>query len=238
MSDPIAELKRELLAAAERQHVRALVPAPRRRFGGRVGATRLLPIAAAVAVAAAAALLFSAPWSDSPSFLARAQAALTPPKGMILHEKWVETATWTHRKCTVRWTAEYWMDQAYSELVGGRRFRALLHQPLPYPFMPIDIDHTSLVCSPGRAYEVGGYGGLVLRFAPPNRLVRLPISFSGQSDPVGDLRRAIRAGHAYDEGTTTRHGRRVQRIRLSDCPPSNSVCPDGPASLRLRLRRP
>jgi hypothetical protein len=81
MSDPIAELKRELLTAAERQHVRALVPAPRRRFGGRVGATRLLPIAAAVAVAAAAALLFSAPWSDSPSFLARAQAALTPPRG-------------------------------------------------------------------------------------------------------------------------------------------------------------
>jgi hypothetical protein len=65
MSNPATDLKRELLAAAERQHRQASVPASGRRFGRSRGARRLLPIGVAVAFASAAALFFAAPWSSS-----------------------------------------------------------------------------------------------------------------------------------------------------------------------------
>lgn len=65
MSNPVTDLKSELLAAAERQHQPAPVSDQKRRFRGRARVSRLLPIAAAVPLAAAAALAFAAPWSSS-----------------------------------------------------------------------------------------------------------------------------------------------------------------------------
>jgi hypothetical protein len=226
MSDPITDLKHELLAAAERRHIRAPAPVHRRRFGGRGGAIRLLPIGAALAVAAAAALFLTAPWSNSPSFLARAQAALTPPKGMILHEKWVLTDS----ACRgVRWTGEFWIDEP------TQRFRALMRDGnAPYPHPPeLPAPWAKPVCSAGRAYEIGGFPDEVFQFVPPNRLVRTVVNWGEEQDPVGDLRRAIRAGEAYDEGKTKRNDRTVERILLGDCPPSYCLGPHADAVCRL-----
>jgi hypothetical protein len=224
MSNPITDLKRELLAAAERQHVRAHAPVHPRGFGGRVRAARLLPVGAALAVVAAVALFFTTPWSNSPSFLERAQAALTPPKGTILHEKWVDIDVSIHPPCTVKWTTEIWIDEAdagVATLARTHRFRA-------YPWRNMFGPHAP-ACPRGSAYEVGGivgdgllrgvflFGGM-LRFVPPNRLVRLPIGWNPPADPVADLRRAIRAGCAHDEGKAKRDGRTVERIRINFCP--------------------
>ena len=211
MSDPITDLKQELLAAAERQY--ASTTHQRRRFGGRVVAVRLVLVAATVAVAAAVALFITAPWSSSPSFLAQAEAALTQPKGMILHEKWVETSG----ACTVTSTTEVWLD---SKLVGGQRYRAFLPGPL---FRDPRLHPASWWCSRERMWEIGGtVDGYVIRFVPPNRLVNTylggappDLALMGEGrDPVAALRLAIRTGKARDEGRTKRDGRTVEYIRV------------------------
>jgi len=228
MSDPITDLKRELLAAAERQHIGAAVPVRGRAFGLRVGgAPRLLAIGAALAVAALAALFFTTPWRKSPSFLEGAQAALAPPEGMILHEKWVAVDTYTDsagRACTVRSAAEFWIDEP------RQRFRALMHNAgyAPYPHPPTASEKDKLACSPQRPYEIGGVAGApgeVFQFVPPNRVARAPsdVGWGEEADPVGELRRAIRAGEAYDEGKTTRDGRTVRRICLDASPSACAV---------------
>jgi hypothetical protein len=63
MSDPVSDLKHELLAAAERQQGHAPVNTDRRRRG-HAGRNRLLLAAATVAIAAAVALLVTAPWDS------------------------------------------------------------------------------------------------------------------------------------------------------------------------------
>jgi hypothetical protein len=204
----------QAIADAERQHQQAPAPVNRRRFREYVRAPRLLPIGAAVAVAGAAALFFTAPWRDSPSFLARAEAALTPQEGMILHEKWVDTSISPHFKCTVTSTAEIWLDP-HSE--SRQRYRALLRDPfrLGDPYRPAPP-----VCSRGSAYEIGGlWDEPALRFVPPNRLVQMPMGgppnvLLGSDRIVGDLRRALSAGRARDEGRTKRDGRTVEHISL------------------------
>src|SRR5215469_18286908 len=55
----------------------------------------------------------------------------------------------------------------------------------------------------------------MLRFVPPNKLtgVPQPAGFHPQSPtPVADLRSAVIAGTARDEGRTTLRGRTVERI--------------------------
>ena len=54
-----------------------------------------------VAGAAALALLVGSPWKDSPGFLERARAALTPPSGTILHYRYEETQSAGALGCTV-----------------------------------------------------------------------------------------------------------------------------------------
>jgi hypothetical protein len=221
MSNPVSDLKRELLAAAERQSRLLSVPEQPRRFGGRVFAMRAVPVAATLAVAVAVALFVTAPWSSSPSFLARAAAALTPPEGTVLHMKVGLTTP-----CNVTRTAEIWVDEQ------TRRYRGLFRDPFsPYPFRFFTLAEVGrLYCLRGSAYEAGGipsrWGSSEgpLRFVPPNRLVVLPAGGIGQGiratwalDPVADLRRAIRAGRARDEGGTKLRGRVVERIRISPC---------------------
>ena len=80
MRDPIADLKHELLAAAERQQRQAAaVGADNRRLRVSFSRNRLALTAATVAVVGAATLVFTAPWSSSPGFLGRVQAAVAPP---------------------------------------------------------------------------------------------------------------------------------------------------------------
>jgi hypothetical protein len=211
MSNPITDLKHELLAAAERRYV---APARPRRFGGRVVVVRLALLTATVAIAAAVALFITTPWSSSPSFLAQAEAALTQPKGMILHEKWVATST---NSCNRTSATEVWLD---SKLADGQRYRAFVLGPI---FRDPALHPWWWWCSRERVWEIGGVvDGYVIRFVPPNRLVNTylggappELALMGEGeDPVAALRHAIRTGKARDEGKTKRDGRTVEYIRV------------------------
>jgi hypothetical protein len=223
VSDPITDLKQELLAAAERQQAQPVVPAGRGRLRGHLG-RRLLLASAALSIAAAVTLLLSAPWSDSPGFLARAEAALTPPAGTILHMRWEETATSTDPACTVEYgPSEIWIDQA-----PPHRYRALLNGP---PDPAKYEDPRALACASGTPSELGGAFDTyeTLRFVPPNKLRVNPVQFVLPPDPVTELREAIGAGRAHEDGMTRLEGRAVKRIRIdppSDC--SHPSCPREP----------
>ena len=219
MSDPVSDLKQELLAAAERHHAHATVRAGRGRLRGHSGRNRLLLAAATLPIAAAVALLFTAPWNNSPGFLERAQAALTPPAGTILHQKWELTSTSTDPACTVtRGPNEIWIDQT-----PPYRYRVLLNDLPPDPGT---ADPRALACSSGTASELGGTfdTGETLRFVPPNTLTVNPLRFVFPLDPVTELREAISAGAAHDEGETQLDGRTVERIRID--PPPGCPVPD------------
>lgn len=224
MSDPVRDLKQELLAAAERRHAHLAVPAGRRGLRAHLGPKRLVLTSAALSIAAAVALLFTAPWSNSPGFLARAEAALTPPNGTVLHMKWDVTSTSTDSGCQVtRGPSEIWIDQA-----PPHRYRVLLND---FPPDPGNADPRELACSSGTPSELGGAfdTGQTLRFVPPNTLSFNPLQFVFPLDPVTDLREAISAGRAHDEGKTQLGGLTVERIRidpLSDC--HDPSCPRAP----------
>jgi hypothetical protein len=246
MSNPISDLKQELLAAAERQQAH---PAPTddaqrwasaratdgeheqgsgalRRIGKR---PRYIVLAvAALATAAAAALFLTTPWSNSPGVLERVQAALAPQAGMILHEKWEMTSISTDPACMVtRGPSEIWIDQE-----PPHRYRVLLNDLPPEP----PLDPRALVCSSGTAFELGGTFDPhcsatgcepSLRFTPPNTLSHQQISFRfSPGDFATELREWISAGRAHDEGKTQLDGRTVERIRID--PPTSCLVPGCP----------
>lgn len=184
---------------------------------------------ATLAGATAAALFLSAPWNDSPGFLERAQAALAPRAGTILHMKWEVTSTSTDPACTVeRGPNEIWIDQA-----PPHRYRAVLSDVPP---IPATSDLLSRACSSGESFEIGGTLGATfdtqdrLRFVPPIMLTHEPLRFWVRADdPLAIpgaggipgplwapalLREAIGAGHAHDEGETQVDGRTLRRIRV------------------------
>lgn len=213
-----------LAAAIERERASSAGSAhrfARRRYG-------VLAFAAALVVASAAAL-FLAPWASSPGFLERAQAALTPSAGTILHYKWQETRTWTQFSCTVtERPSEIWIDQTYP-----RKYRALLGHPpassheqlvVLVGYVPATSeDPRKQICSRGRPAEIGGdlTERPTLMFFPPDWLSYAPGQYHTPYDPVGELREAISAGRAHHDGQTTLAGRTVERIRID--PPSR--CP-------------
>ena len=175
---------------------------------------------AAVGALALSALFVSIPWTTSPGFLERAQAA-TPPSGTILHYRSEATLTSTDPACTVRrGPSEFWIDQT-----PPHRFRALVNLPDP------GADPRALVCSTG----IGGgrrHARRPLRgrcsFEPPNKLRSSRMKFlMPQPDPLSQLRQAISDGSAHYEGKAQVDGRTVERIRIDpastcphpDCPP-------------------
>ena len=138
---------------------------PSHGLRGHLGRHRLLLASAALSIAAAAALLLTAPWSNSPGFLARAEAALTPPAGTVLHMRWEVTSTSTDPACKVtRGPSEIWIDQT-----PPHSYRALLND---FPLDPANADPRVLACSNGTPSELGGAfdTGQTLRFVPPNTL--------------------------------------------------------------------
>jgi len=236
----------QAIAEAERQHQPGPAPVKERRLREYARLPRLLPIGAAVAVAAAAALILTTPWSSSPGFLARAEAALTPPNDVILHAKLTQSSSCPGR--TVRWTAQFWAD----ERTG--RYRGLFRDPLlPYPFRTFTLHellHGPCILRP-RRYEAGLVLGprnalfwsaqlkkfvpstVLLRFVPPNTLYRYPQKAGTDLDnfgrvpaldPVAAVRSAIRDGRAHDQGKTTLSGRTVERIRVDPC--NKPACKD------------
>ena len=171
---------------------------------------------AALAGASAAALVVGSPWPSSPGFLERAQAALTPPPGSILHytEEWTRTSS--DFACTVETGPnELWIDRR-----PPHQYRALLNDLSP------DLagaDPRALACGDGTTTELGGVLDTqeTLVFEPPNTLRASPVAFVTPSDPVRELRQAIADGRAHYEGEAELDGRTVARIRLEpppDCP--------------------
>ncbi len=214
MHDPIADLKHELLAAADRQ----LAPATAVGAGGRrlrvpLTRNRVLLTTATVAVAAAVALFVTTPWKTAPApgFLEEVQAALTPPAGTVLHMKWEVTTTTPAFSCTVtRGPYEAWIDQA-----APHKFRMLLNDSA-------GLDPRAIACGSGAPSEVGGT--LDTQDFPPG--LKLPV------DLAAWLRERISDGSAHDEGKTEVDGRTVERIRLDgpkDCPVSG--CERDPVSV-------
>jgi hypothetical protein len=200
MSNPITDLKHELLAAAERQQRQDAVPAERRPLRTRVPRPRLLVTAATLAIAAGVALFLTAPWGGSPDFLAKAQAALKPPTGTVLHEKWQDTITSTDPACTATRSNEIWVEET-----PPHRYRALVDLPAPF-------------CSSATTVEIGGTldSHQQLMFVPPNTLSATGPTLQFPSDPAQMLRDALSAGKAVDEGQTQLDGRTVERIRIGD----------------------
>ena len=236
MSDPIADLKYELLAAAERQQRHAAAGAGR-VLGLPLRRHRIL-LAVTVAIAAAAALFVNSPWETAPGFLERVRAAVAPAPGSILYVKWERTSTSSDLACTVTYGPnEIWIDQT-----PPHRYRVLLNEE---NFGA--ANRRTRVCSRGTVAELGGTldpdwtprppslesgrSRPTLRFVPPNTLsssyANWPFNFP--RDPVQDLRTGLSTGRAHDEGTMQLDGRTVRRIRIdppSDCPVSD--CPRKP----------
>jgi hypothetical protein len=162
------------------------------RLIGKLRGYRALALAA-LAGAAATALLVSAPWKTSPGFLERAQAALTPPAGMILHKKWETTTTSTDPACTVtRGPSEMWIDQTP-----------------PYRYRLLASDFPALACASGTAAEFGGTldQESALRFVPPNTLIAWRLRFPSLREPETRLREAIRAGTTIPDGAAAERAR-------------------------------
>ena len=182
----------------KRRHGRGTMLLVRRRPG------RIVLGLAAVATAVGSALFVSAPWKNSPGFLERAQAALTPPTGTVLHVKYRPGRPRGTRRDQCAIGSEFWIDQT-----PPYRYRIL--RPFPVPAF----------CSTSRptTAEVGGtqQSRRALRFVPPNTLSAQPRGgFPRFRDPVQGLRDALSAGTAVDEGQTQLDGRTVERIRIGN----------------------
>jgi hypothetical protein len=172
---------------------------------------------AAVAAAAAVALFVSTPWANSPGFLERAQAALTPPAGTILHMKFDAIVTISgDAACTSTAGHEFWIDTT-----PPHRFRAIAPRLARDPAGVYSCPDTIPT-------EVGGLlGGPSLRFVPPNMLVPAgPFYWSGvDEDPFAGVRKMISEGRAHREGTTQLDGRTVERVRIDPAPPASCPAP-------------
>ena len=168
MSDPVSDLKQELLAAAERRYGHAPVPRGHRSWRGHLGLRPLLLTSAALSITAVVALLFTAPWSSSPSFLATAEAALTPPTGTVMHMRWEWTKTSAGGLHGRSGPNEIWIDQA-----PPHRYRALQNR-LPPGSSKYRSAHAPPVLHPGPVPPSSAAHTLEPRapcdFVPPNRL--------------------------------------------------------------------
>jgi hypothetical protein len=176
---------------------------------------------AAVAAAAAAALFVSSPWQSSPGFLERAQAALTSTEPSIVHMKW-EILSDAVPDCS---PDEIWFDQ-----LPPHRYRVLVD----YPRYFADAQARKPVCTERSRTEVGSTFKTeqALEFRPPNMLVPTQMKTVLTVDPVADLREALDAGRAHDEGETRLDGRTVRRIRIDPppwCTGTPPFCPRRPA---------
>jgi hypothetical protein len=173
---------------------------------------------AALTAVAVAALFVEAPWKSSPGFLDRAQAALTPPAGSVVHMKWEVTRTSPEFGCTLTiGPNEWWADQT-----SPYTYR-LLHANEPPRGV---LDRRAIACTVGPPAEMGGTGEPPesVRFEPPNRLIYSGPGF-GFQDPVESLRKAIADGIAHHDGSTELDGRVVERIRFERTACQRATCP-------------
>lgn len=186
-----------LASAMEQEHGRGTrIPRLVRERPGRT----VLAFAALVG-AATAALFVSSPWKASPGFLERAEAALTPPAGTVVHMRWQETRSSTDATCKVTFApSDMWID-----VVPPYRYRGIVSE-LPDPTDPSP-------CVQGPTIEGGG------------TLDPKPVrGYLGPMDPTATYRKALENGMARDEGQTEIDGQIVEHIRVDD----PNACPLAP----------
>jgi hypothetical protein len=228
---------------AKHKHERGTMLLVRRRPG------RTVLGLAALATAVGTALFVSAPWKNSPGFLERAHAALTPPAGTILHMRWESGVGSIDPACSITrgpgsidspWalpgavgppgTGEIRVISAW---IARGPHEAWIDQTPPHRFRMIKAwPNGSGECGPAGVTrrEMGGDldSGMELYFVPPDTLAVWPLGTGGRPpDPVTELRKAISAGRAHLEGSTQLDGRTVERIRiesLSDCFDRDAGC--------------
>jgi hypothetical protein len=224
------------------EHGRGTMLLVRRRPG------RIVLALAALAGVVVTALFVSAPWKNSPGFLERAQAALTPPAGTILHMRWESGLYSIDPACTITrgWHAELpeplpgaveSLPGAVTRLIYSWIARgpheAWIDQTPPHRFRMIKAwPNGSGECGPAGVTrsEMGGDldSGMELYFVPPDTLAVWPLGTGGRPpDPVTELRKAISAGRAHLDGSTQLDGRTVERIRIdfpSECFDRDAGC--------------
>jgi hypothetical protein len=148
------------------------------------------------------------PWQSSPGFLERAQAALTPPEGRILHASWTVTRTSRDYGCTVTLGP----NELWADLSTPYRYRLIAVFPSADA-----VDRRSAACDKNQTNttEVGGTPNASFRFVPPDMFAPNGPGWTGESqDDVPLLREALAEGRAYDEGQAQLDGRVVERIRV------------------------
>jgi hypothetical protein len=210
---------------------------------------RLLMIAApamAAAMAIVVALFVSSPWQSAPGFLERAEAALTPPEGTILHYKLETSRISTKFGCTVTGPYEMWVDTT-----PPHRWRAIKVRGAPpgNPALHRTADPRTLACSDWGAHEIGAPSNVLgtLEFVPPSTLRVAPLQERFQPvDHVAFIRdeisQALADGRAHNEGMTEIDGHSVFRYRLdcrvTPCPRPSYVYMDPETSLPLKTESP
>jgi hypothetical protein len=120
---------------------------------------------------------------------------------------------------------EIWLDQ-----LPPHRYRFLVDEPLSWAHAKMWKPD----CTGEPPIEFGGAQNTVdaLEFQRPNLLIHTQMNAGFHVDPVADLRAAIDAGRAHDEGTTELDGRTVRRIRLDPSESCNEFlhrCPRRPS---------
>lgn len=224
------------------RHGRGTMLLVRRRPGRTVLAL------AALATAVGTALFISTPSKNSPGFLERAQAALTPPAGTILYMRWESGLYSIDPACTITRVPDAELPEAVPRAVlppgaleghpthfwiARGPHEAWIDQTPPHRFRMIKAwPNGSGECGPAGVTrrELGGDldSGMELYFVPPDTLAIWPLGTGGRPpDPVTELRKAISAGRAHLEGSTQLDGRTVERIRIdfpSECFDRDAGC--------------
>lgn len=175
----------------------------------------------ALAGAGVTALALDAPWRSSPGFLERAEAALAPRDGLILHAKWQITRSSQEYQCTVTSKpGELWADPT------SNRWRVIATD---FPSQDGDYERAT-ACAEGMTRELGGDATRSFMFVPPDTLEPFGPAPTGSWDAVDHLRQALADGRAHMDGRTELAGRAVERIRIECHVEPEAACPGRPAS--------
>jgi hypothetical protein len=175
---------------------------------------------AALAGAGVTALALDAPWQSSAGLLERAEAALAPPDGMILHVKWQTTRTSQEYKCKVTSRpAELWTDPT------SQRWRVVATD---FPSQDGDYERKT-ACAEGMTRELGGDATRSFMFVPPDALEPFGPGQTASWDLVDHLRGALADRRAHMDGRTQIAGRTVERIRVECHVDPETACPGRPA---------
>lgn len=170
---------------------------------------RMLGALAFVAAVAAALLVALAPWSGSSNFLAKAAAALTPPPGSILYERWEHIIVSEPGNPARNKTVTLGPDQLWIEADSPHRYRIILESNKQKTSTSADLASTY---------------GILVSYIGPAANIR-----PGPNNLFSRLQRAVADEPLELAGTT-------EAKRPGEVPPTLTfVPPDELLSTRLRV---